>query len=142
MQNGKIKKEVNVKGELCKGVKEWLQQNKLLLIENDKGRATCIIENEKVNELVDKELENEERYKKLNCDDIEKVKSAVNKELACLRNKEKITIEQMKHLKQITPTTPVARATLKAHKDPRKVRLIINTQRSACHKITKFFIKN
>ena len=36
-----------------------------MLIENDKGRATCIIQKEKVNELIDKELSNKERYEEI-----------------------------------------------------------------------------
>ena len=43
-----------------------------------------------------------------------------------------------KQLKQITPTTPIARPTLKAHKNPLKVRLIINTKGSSYYKIAKF----
>ena len=37
-------------------LKEWLKQNQLILIENDKGRATCLIKNEKVKELINNEL--------------------------------------------------------------------------------------
>ena len=65
-------------------------------------------------------------------------KTAVNKEIAKLRNENKITIEQMKKLKKITPETPNARPTLKAHKNPLKVRLIINTRDSVFYKIAKF----
>ena len=91
-----------------------------MLTENDKGRATFIIENQKVEEVINKELSNKERYKKL------------------LRKENKTSIEQMKNLEQINPTTTIAQATLKAHKNPLKVRLLINTQESSFYKIAKF----
>ena len=66
------------------------------------------------------------------------MKSIINKELAALRKEKKISKELMKKLKQITPVTPSARPTLKTHKNPLKVRLIVNTQGSAFYKIAKF----
>ena len=116
-----------VRVKVSAGLGEWLKQKELVLIENDKGRATCIIETKQIQELIEKELSNRERYKELEGDNIEKVKKAVNKELKSLCDGNKITTDMKKQLKQITPTTPIARPTLKAHKNPLKVRLIINT---------------
>ena len=87
------------------------------------------------------ELQNRERYKEVKKDDIEKVKTKVNKELATLRKENKLSVNEVKSLKQITPTTPKARPTLKAHKDPLKIRLIINTKGSAFYKIAKLVSK-
>ena len=131
-------RHVNISEEICSGWKSWLKQNELILIENDKGRATCIISKIKRDQLIEKELSNKERYKLIPKDDIEIVKTKINKELAILRKDDKISIECLKKLKQITPITPSARATLKAHKDPLKVRLIINTKGSAFYHIAKF----
>ena len=83
-------------------------------------------------------MSNRERYKELEGDNIEKVKKAVNNELKSLCDGNKITTDMKKQLKQITPTTPIARPTLKAHKNPLKVRLIINTKGSSYYKIAKF----
>ena len=60
-----------------------------------KGRATCIIENKKVEELIDKELSNRERYKPMIEDIIENVKTSVsvNKELNNLHKEKKISKE-------------------------------------------------
>ena len=110
-------------------------------IENDKGRATCIIEENRKEQLISQELSNTDRYSSLTKDDIDKVKININKELATLRKENIISADFMKSVKQITPTTPIARPTLKAHKDPIKVRLIINTQGSAFYKIAKFVSK-
>ena len=80
-------------------------------------------------------------YKPIPKDDIENVKTKINKELPIIRKEDQISIECLKKLKQITPITPSARATLKAHKDPLKVRLIINTKGSAFYNIAKFINK-
>lgn len=41
------KEDVNVTGKLCNALKTWLIQNRLLPIENDEDRTTCIICNAK-----------------------------------------------------------------------------------------------
>ena len=43
LKRGRTKRNVNISEEICSGLKIWLRQNELILIENDKGRATCII---------------------------------------------------------------------------------------------------
>ena len=48
-----------------------------------------------------------------------------------------ITADELKKLEPKTPSIPSARPTLKAHKVPLKIRLIINTQGSASYKIAK-----
>lgn len=60
----KVKGEhsVNVEQSLCAGLSECLKQNELMLVENDKGRATCIIESKNVEELIEKDLSNKQRY--------------------------------------------------------------------------------
>ena len=138
IQNEQRNRKINVEQQISAGLGEWLKQKELVLIENDKGRATCIIETKQIQELIEKELSNLERYKELEGDNTEKVKKAVNKELKSLCDGNKITTDMKKQLKQITPTTPIARPTLKAHKNPLKVRLIINTKGSSYYKIAKF----
>ena len=49
-------------------------------------------------------------------DDIEKVKTGINKESALLRRQNLISKQELKCLKQITPITPIARPTLKTQK--------------------------
>ena len=134
IKKGRDKKENNItekicrKKKICSGVRRWLKQkNNLLLMENDKGRATCIIAKEKRDELVTNEMHNVERYSKLKKDDIDKVRTAVNKRLKEMVRDKILTIEEEKELRQKTRVTPSARPTLKSHKDPLKVRLIINT---------------
>ena len=72
-------------------------------------------------------MKNTERYQESVKDDIEKVKTGINKESALLRCQNLISKQELKSLKQITPITPIARPTLKTHKSPLKVRLIIKT---------------
>ena len=113
------------------------KQYDLVLIENNKSQATCIIPKKQLEEPVLNEINDSDRYRPLPKNDIEKVKTSVNKELAILRRDNLISKEYLNSLKQITPTTPSARPTLKAHKDPLKTRLIINTRGSAFYKIAK-----
>ncbi|XP_057308243.1 uncharacterized protein LOC130646122 [Hydractinia symbiolongicarpus] len=96
MEKEKNTKLTNITNELCNGLNEWLKQNRLILIENDKGRATCIISQQKVDELINQELSNKERYVELKSDNIEKAKTAINKEIANLRK------ENIKELKYLT----------------------------------------
>ena len=113
IQNGQRNRNLYVEQQISAGLGEWLKQKELVLIENDKGRATCIIETKQIQELIEKELSNRERYKELEGDDIEKVNKAVNKELKSLCDGNKITTDTKKQLTQITPTTPIARPTLR-----------------------------
>ena len=48
-----------------------------------------------------------------------------------------MSVEELNNLSQITQITPGARPTLKTHKNPLKVRLIINTKGSTFYKIAK-----
>ena len=58
-----------------------------MVIEADKGRAMCIIEEEKVNKMIDMELNNQNRYHNLKKDNIDNVRSKVNKRLKELTTK-------------------------------------------------------
>lgn len=43
MKQGHNKKDIVITEQLCNGLKTWLKQRKLSLIENYKGRATCVL---------------------------------------------------------------------------------------------------
>ena len=58
-----------------------------MVIEADKGRAMCIIEEEKVNKMIEMELNNQNRYHNLKKDNIDNVRSKVNKRLKELTTK-------------------------------------------------------
>ena len=105
IQNGQRNRKINVEQQISAGLGEWLKQKELVLIENDKGRATCIIETKQIQELIEKELSNRERYKELEGDNIEKVKKAVNKELKSLCDGNKITTDMKKQLNQLLHQT-------------------------------------
>ena len=116
---------------------KWLNNNDLCLLEADKGRATCIISRKQVHEMVAQELNKPERYRKLKTDTIKQSRAAINKKLAELKLKDLITKQEHSSLKPNVPKTPKARPILKIHKDPLKIRLIINTQNSPIYKIAK-----
>ena len=86
--------------------------------------------------MVAQELNKPERYRKLKTDTIKQSRAAINKKLAELKLKDLITKEHTS-LKPNVPKTPKARPILKIHKDPLKIRLIINTQNSPISKIAK-----
>ena len=51
IQNGQRTRNLNVEQQISAGLGEWLKQKELVLIENDKGRATCIIETKQIQEF-------------------------------------------------------------------------------------------
>ena len=57
MKQGHNKKDIVITEQLCNGLNTWLKQRKLSLIENYKGRATCVLlVAQKKLEFVDKKL--------------------------------------------------------------------------------------
>ena len=52
-----------------------------MVIAADKSIATCIIEEEKVNKTIEMELDNQYKYHSLKKDNIDNVRSKVNKKL-------------------------------------------------------------
>ena len=111
-----------------------------MVVEADKGRATCIIEEEKVNKMIETKLNNQNWYHSLKKDNID-VRSKVNKKLKELKESGLISAKLYKDLKSHTPKTPSAIPLLKLHKNLLKIKLVINTQNSALYKIGKFLSK-
>ena len=88
--------------------------------------------------MVEQKLNKPKRYRKLRTDSIKQSWAAINKKLAAeLKLKDLITKQEHSSLKPTVPKTPKARPILKTHKDPLKIRLIINTQNSPIYKIAK-----
>ena len=69
------------------------------------------------------------------------VKSKVNKKLKELKESGLISIKLCKGLKPHTPKTTSARPLWKIHKNPLKIRLVINTHNSAEYKIGNLLSK-
>ena len=99
LKQGRSKDQVNYNEKLCKDIRSWLKENKLMVIEADKGRATCIIEEEKINNMIRTELNNQNRYDSLKKDKIDNVRATVNKKLKELKEKELISEKLYKELK-------------------------------------------
>ena len=137
LKKSRNKSETNISEKVCRNINKWLNNNDLCLLEADKGRATCIVIRKQVHEMVEPELNKPERYRKLRTDIIKQSRAALNKKLAELKFKNLITKEEHSSLKPSVPKTPKARPILKIHKDPLKIRLIINTQNSPTCKIVK-----
>ena len=81
-----------------------------MVVEADKGTTTCILEEQKVNKMVETELNNQNRYYSLKKDNIDNVRSKVNKKL---KESGLISTNLYKNLKPHTPKTPSARPLLK-----------------------------
>ena len=62
LEKPKQKGKINIAEKDCQKVRNWLKQNNLVLIESDKGRATCIIGESKVKAMMQMELSKTERY--------------------------------------------------------------------------------
>ena len=78
--------------------------------------------------MVEQKFNKTERYEKLRTDTIKKSRDVINKKFAELKLKDLITKQENSSLKPRVPKTPKTRPILKMHKDPLKIRLIINTQ--------------
>ena len=120
--------QINCKEKICRKICTWLKDNKLMVIEADKGRVACIIEEEKVNKMIETELNNQNKYPSLKKDNIGNVRSKVNKKLKELKESELIMEKLYKDLEPCTPNTPSARPSLKIHENLLKIRLAINTK--------------
>ena len=131
------KSETNISEKVCREINKWLNNNDLCLLEADKGRATCIISRKQVHEMVEQNLKKPKRYRKLRTDTIKQSRAAINKNLAELKLKDLILKQEHSSLKPSIPKTSKARPILKIHKDPLKIRLIINTLNSPIYKIAK-----
>ena len=65
LKRGRSSDQINCKEKICKKIHTWLKDSKLMVIEADKGGATYITEEEKVNKMIETELNNN-RYHSLN----------------------------------------------------------------------------
>ena len=78
--------------------------------------------------MVEQNLNKPKRYRKLRTDTIKQSRAAINKKLAELKLKDLILKQEHSSLKPSIPKTSKATPILKIHKDPLKIRLIINTE--------------
>ena len=44
--------QINCNEKICRKIRTWLKDNKLMVVEVGKGRSRCIIEEEKVNKMI------------------------------------------------------------------------------------------
>ena len=79
LEKPKQKGKINIAEKDCQKVRNWLKQNNLVLIESDKGRATCIIGESKVKAMMQAELSKTERYTPVNSDPTKICQAEVNK---------------------------------------------------------------
>lgn len=97
--------------------------------------------------MVEKEVKNKKSYTEIKKGNIKIVKKNVNKNIKELKKDVLICEKLFKDLKEHTTLTVSARPFLLAHKDPLKIRLVINTQNLPVYKIgsaasSKSFIKD
>ena len=110
LKRGRSNDQINCNEKICRKIRTWLKDNKLMVVEADKGTTTCILEEQKVNKMVETELNNQNRYYSLKKDNIDNVRSKVNKKL---KESGLISTNLYKNLKPHTPKTPSARPLLK-----------------------------
>ena len=94
-----------------------------MVAEADKGRVTCRIEEEKVNKMMETELNNQNSYHSLRKGNIDNVRSKVNKKFKKPKESGSINEKLYKDLKPHTPKTPSAGTLLKIHKSSLKLDL-------------------
>ena len=50
LKRGRSNDQINCNEKICRKIRTWLKDSKLMVLESDKVRATCIIEEKKVNQ--------------------------------------------------------------------------------------------
>ena len=116
LKRGRSNDQINCNEKICRKIRTWLK-------DKAKGKATCITEEEKVNKMIETELNNQNRYHGLKKDNIGNVRSKVNKKLKELKESGLVSEKLYKDLKPHTPKTRSARPLLKIHKNPLKLDL-------------------
>ena len=61
LKQGRSNDQINCNENICRKIQTWLKDNKLMIVEADIVRATCIFAEEKVNKLIETELNNQNR---------------------------------------------------------------------------------
>ena len=81
LKRGRSNEQINRNEKISRKILTWLKDNKLMIVEADKGKPTCIIKEEKVKKMIETKLNNQNRYHGLKKDNIDNVRSKVNKKL-------------------------------------------------------------
>ena len=85
LKRGRSNEHKTCNEKICRKIPTWLKDNKLMIVEADIGKATCIIKEEKVRKMIETKLNNQNRYHGLKKDNIDNVRSKVNKKLKELK---------------------------------------------------------
>ena len=75
LKRGRSNDQINCNEKICRKIRTWLKDNKLMVMETDEGRATCIIQEEKVNKMIETELNNQNKCHSFKKDNIDNVRS-------------------------------------------------------------------
>ena len=123
LKRGRSNDKINCNEKIYRKIWTWLKDNKSMVAEADKGRVTCRIEEEKVNKMMETELNNQNSYHSLRKGNIDNVRSKVNKKFKKPKESGSINEKLYKDLKPHTPKTPSAGTLLKIHKSSLKLDL-------------------
>ena len=62
LKRGRSNEHKTCNEKICRKIPTWLKDNKLMIVEADIGKATCIIKEEKVRKMIETKLNNQNRY--------------------------------------------------------------------------------
>ena len=62
LKRGRSNDKINCNEKIYRKIWTWLEDNKSMVAEADKGRPTCILEEEKVSKMIETDLNNQNSY--------------------------------------------------------------------------------
>ena len=114
-------------------IRQLKQDKDITVLPADKGRATVVMNTVDYNDKVEKMLSDTKTYQKLRKDPTTKLDRQHKSRLKRLRDNKELDQRTYDKLNTSHPQPPYARATVKIHKDPIKMRLLV------CSRDTVFY---
>ena len=119
----------SVKDNLTKGerraIRELRDDKSIRIVPADKGKATVVIDKQKFNDMVETMLADNSTYRQIKKDPTKKLEREHRERIKQLRDKGEIDYALYQRLNVSNPRPPYAKATVKVHKDPVKIRLLV-----------------
>jgi hypothetical protein len=120
-----------------RALKSLKQDNSIVIVPADKGRATVVMDKEEYNDKIRSHLSDLETYVEVENNPTNTLQNKVNSELKLLKNMSLLSDEQYKYLRSSTASTPLFYALIKTHKPNNPIRPIVSFIDSPTYKLAK-----
>ena len=128
----------NISLEERKALQRLKQDNTIQILPADKGRATVLLDKTDYERKIDQMLSDSSTYVKLQKDPTSKYKNRLTKLLKILKDNNKITIQQWKHMYPTSEDPPKFYGLPKIHKPGTPLRPIVSSMGSITYFVAKY----